>query len=490
MPSEFQHVGWLSLALGLGACATEPVYTYLHCLPGPQTGDEVSYDPAEMGCVALTMAPGDYTALSNQYRFEGGEEDQWPEIIALTAMSCSEPYPSGYTYFPGDIKVDGWAASDVGIRRKGFIGSVVDAHDRPSFKVKVDEYVEGQQLGDTERVTLNNNHQDFTRTRTCLTYSVFEDAGYPAPRCNLANVSMNGFNLGAYSHVEDIKKRFLRREFGNDSGSLYEGTMADFTDAHLAGLPDNLGRFEAKTGETDPTGAHLRELADALQVPDEELEGALDEVIDLDSFLLFWALETVVNHNDGYNANTNNFYVYFDPDRGDRAVFIPWGADQAFYVWPQTKVTSELARRISRVPALHQRYLDELEWVVEEVWDVDLLHERIDAFAAQVATAEEPSDAQEASAADLRAWVDGRRADIEDFIAAGGDIGLAETGACSGSTDAADFTKAAELVSGSASACSAVPGDRAATWWVLLLLGLRRRAAPRGAARGGPGPSR
>jgi spore coat protein H len=462
------------LLVSAAACA-DPAPVYIGCEQSDRSGDDVSFDPLDMVCVDVSMDEVDYASLSEQYRFPGEEEDQWPGIIAHTARSCSEPYPDPYSYFSADVVVDGREAGDVGIRRKGFIGSVVGAGDRPSLKIKTDAFVDGQELGDTERVTLNNNHQDWTRARTCLAYSVFADAGYPAPRCNLASVSVNGEPLGTYAHVENVKKRFLRREFGNDEGSLYEGTMADFTDAHLAGLPDSLGRFEAKTGETDPSGAGLRRVADALQVPDDELEQALSEVIDLDAFLLFWALETVINHNDGYNANTNNFYIYFDPDDGDRGVFVPWGADQAFYDWQQTKVTSELARRISRVPKLRRRYLDEVEWVVDEVWDEDLLQERIDGFADQVATAEAATPDQDAAFDSLRGWVDDRRDTIDTLIADGGEVGEAEMGTCTGSSDPADFLLAAELASVVSSTCSAVPARSAGVLLPLLLLVARRR---------------
>ncbi len=472
------HSKILPFALLLAGCAAEPlVFEGLPCEQPARSGDDLSYSSDQMGCVEITMDPQAFQALSQQYRFDGDEEEQWPAIIAATALSCSEPYPSRYTYFSADIDVDGWQAQNVGVRKKGFIGSTVGAEDRPSLKVKTDEFVNDQQFGDTERATYNNNHQDASRTRTCLTYSVFEDAGYPAPRCNLANVSMNGQPLGAYSHVESIKKRFLRRNFGNDDGSLYEGTMADFTEAHLAGLPENLGRFEAKTGDTDPTGAGLRRITDALQVPDDELEQALDEVIDLDAFLMFWALETLVNHNDGYNANHNNFYVYFDPDSEDRAVFIPWGADQTMYDWDRRKVTSELARRVSRVPELHQRYLETLAFVLEDVWSEERLSERIDRYEAQVLSAETGPSYRKESVEGLRSWVVERRAAMQSFIAEGGEVGAAETGPCTGDTDPNDFLMAAELTSATGAACSTTGGGPTMAFSSVLLLLVRRRRA-------------
>jgi len=54
------------------------------------------------------------------------------------------------------------------------------------------QYVPDQYLGKTANITLNNSTQNPTKIATCLNDRVFELAGYPAPRCNLADVTING----------------------------------------------------------------------------------------------------------------------------------------------------------------------------------------------------------------------------------------------------------------------------------------------------------
>src|SRR6185503_4035831 len=93
--------------------------------------------------------------------------------------------------------------------------------------------------------TLNNNRQDPSRIRQCLAARVFELAGVPTPRCQLARVTVNGKDLGIYSWVEGIKAPFLERAFGSSDGVLLEGTFADFD--------QDRGRFEHKRGG-DPGG--------------------------------------------------------------------------------------------------------------------------------------------------------------------------------------------------------------------------------------------
>lgn len=426
---------------------------------------EVSFELDQVPCVHLELPLADFEALAAQMRFEGGPEDQFAGALDHTLASCTEPFPDPFTWFEADLQVDGLSARRVGLRKKGFVGSVIGAaEERPSLKVSLDEYVEGQVLADdTEQITLNNNLTDLTRVRSCTALSVFADAGYPAPRCNLAGVAVNGVSLGAYAHIEPPKKRFLRRAFGDDSGSLYEATLADFTAEYLT---DGLGRWEAKTSDTVSDASLLLGLSQALEAPDDELEAALDAVIDLDAFFTFWALETLVAHMDGYTANANNSYVYFDPSRGGRAVFVPWGTDDAMSTDGLSFTRGEIARRLSRHPALYARYLDTLAALLDEVWDEERLLARIDALSAQAAELEAFDADNEAATEALRAFVEGRRADIEDFIDDGGLPGEAEPAACDDLGPLDQLVLIGELTGTYSHSCTTGPGR--APWGGLI----------------------
>ena len=54
------------------------------------------------------------------------------------------------------------------------------------------------------------------------------------------------------------------------------------------------------------------------------------ERFDLDAFVRFWAVESLVWHRDGYSGNANNFFIYADPSDGGRFHIFPWGADGTF----------------------------------------------------------------------------------------------------------------------------------------------------------------
>ena len=75
-----------------------------------------------------------------------------------------------------------------------------------------------------------------------LSYDLFDRAGAPGSRCGYARITVNGKNLGVYSHVESVRKQLLTREFGSAKGTLYEGTVVDFYE-------DWEGSFDRKTGK-------------------------------------------------------------------------------------------------------------------------------------------------------------------------------------------------------------------------------------------------
>ena len=402
---------WLSCTV---ACSIDefngPLPTALQCDPSTPVGANrisgVSFDHDLILCIKIDMSASDFENLSRQSRFGGTSDlDIFKSITGWILSGCSQADHSLFTYFEAAIEIAGISIDQVGIRKKGFLGSVIgNGRKKPSFKVKTDKFIKDQYLGQTERLTLNNNNQDPTRLNTCLAYEVFAKANYPAPRCNLANVMLGDKPLGVYSHVEPIKKRFLRRVFGNDTGHLYEGTMADFTEGHLAGAADEeLGHWAAKTKETNTFGLPLLRIVEALQSADSELLNALEPHLNIDKFIKFWALETLIAHTDGYSAGANNFYVYFDPHDRGRAIFIPWGADAVLSREAELDqesqpgsfgayVRGELARRLSRLPETAQLYQEELHRLLDEHWDAPALIAQIDQFAEQVRSAEQSED--------------------------------------------------------------------------------------------------
>ena len=308
------------------------------------------------------------------------------------------PEPSPYNWQEATVSLDGDSFAQVGLRKKGFFGSLDS--DRPSLLLDLDRNVADRTWHTLERLTLNNNKQDDSALRTCLAYEVFRAAGVPAPRCNYAHVTVNGRDLGIYTHVESVRKSFLRLRFGDDNGWLYEGTLSDFREPYD-------GTFEQKTNESTPYRAPIERLMAAAEAPDDQLIAALEAQMDLDGFYRFWAAEVLTAHWDGYTGDTNNFFVYA-AEGDERLRFIPWGPDGTFrrpYLLFEDALaprsvfaTGIIARRLYLHPEAQARYRTELRALLDSAWDEAALNAKIGADAARIAPY--LTDAQAASQAD------------------------------------------------------------------------------------------
>ena len=274
--------------------------------PTPEGPEEVDLSDAYFSMdrvleVSIEIAAEDWDTLRHQTRTF---EDLMAEI---EEYNLSRPFADIYTWFSATVTIDGETHTEVGVRKKGFLGSQSDT--KPSLKLRYDKYVDGQSLGGVmERMTLNNSVQDPSMVNTCLAYQVFAAAGPPSPRCNFATVAVNGKNLGLYVHVEELKKPFLARHFDSAEGNLYEGTVSDF-------IPSHRGTFEKKTNEDEGDWSDVNAVMAALQNPSDAGLVALSEIVDLDRFLSFWATEVLVGHWDGYTGDRNNYHFYRETGR-------------------------------------------------------------------------------------------------------------------------------------------------------------------------------
>ncbi len=382
--------------------------------PGPPVvhPDPAVFDPDHLIEVEVEIDPADWDALRVQNRGDG----------LFTGPDCmSAPFPSPYDWFPARVTVDGETYDEVGIRKKGFYGSV--SGSRPSVKIRFDKYVDDQLHRGLTRLTLNNGRQDPTRLRTCLAYGVFARHGLPTPRCNFARLTVNGSVLGVYAHVEALKRPFLDDRFGDPDGWLYEGTISDFR-------PTWKGTMEQKTHQDTPHTAGIDRVIAALDAPDDAVIAALEEAVDLDAFLTFWATEVMVGHWDGYSGNTNNFWFY-EPVADGRLRFIPWGPDGAFQpprlffegaLAPHSvSAVGALTRRLYLHPEGRARYIARLEELVAG-WDPAALNTEIDRMVALVGPSLLPGTQRNhaEAVAELRRFVDAKGDAIRAELAAGG----------------------------------------------------------------------
>ena len=307
-------------------------------------------------------------------------------MSALNESRQFGPIAHPYTYVEASVSIDGVIFPKVGIRKKGFIGS--QSHSRPSLKIKLNHVDKGAEIEGLTNLTLNNNKQDTSQMSQFMGYALFNAMGSPAPRCAYAQVTVNGESLGIYSHVETVRKPLLKRAFGNDDGALYEGTVVDFNKAWE-------NSFEHKRGDDTLGREKIIALIDVL-ANNQVTEQTIGELVDLESFYRFWAIESLLGFWDGYSGNTNNFFIYLNPET-DKFHFLPWGADSLFIKFGMferqrnsrtpisVKTQGLIAYRLYQLEVGRERYAKTMMESLKSHWnEVELLAE-LDRVAEMIA---------------------------------------------------------------------------------------------------------
>jgi len=127
-------------------------------------------------------------------------------------------------------------------------------------------------------------------------------------------------------------------------------------------------------------------------VNDEELE-KLDQLVDVESFVKFWAMESLIGFWDGYCSNQNNYYLYRDP-ANEKFHFIPWGTDSAFTETsplPPYRIRPRsvhgkaiLPNKIYQNEKVRADYQSTLMSFLDEHWDEEKLVAEVDRLEAML----------------------------------------------------------------------------------------------------------
>lgn len=223
-------------------------------------------------------------------------------------------------YGRAKLTINGDVFPSAGIKLKGAAGSYRHFDEKPAFTINLDKFRKKQSYDGVDKFHLNNAAQDETFLHEWLGSEMFKAIGYPYPRVGHAWVALNDGEKRLYVVRENYNTKLLKRFFANSKGNLYDGGFLQDIDADL----------EKDAGEGDDERLDLAKLREALSSDDflQRLTNVPD-LIDMDRFMVFMAMERLLCHWDGYSCNTNNYRLYFDPESG-KAVFLPHGMDQLF----------------------------------------------------------------------------------------------------------------------------------------------------------------
>ncbi len=256
--------------------------------------------------------------------------------------------------------------TNVALHLKGSAGSFrpIDSDEPPALTLNFDKFAKGQRFHGLQKIHLNNSVQDPSYVSEIICRELFARAGVPSPRASHIVADLNGRGPKLYVLVEGWNKQFLKRHFKNAKGNLYDGGFAK----------DVTYPLEVQSGDHRDDRKRLEELARAA-TSTTTTPFPMDEVLDVDQFLSFLAMEILTVHWDGYGMNRNNYRVFHDLD-SNKMVFLPHGLDQMFGQWrsrPESPITPMMkgvvARAVISDPSLRKRYLERMGQLLTNVFD-------------------------------------------------------------------------------------------------------------------------
>ncbi len=253
--------------------------------------------------------------------------DTLKQYYAVSELTDSSIYLMATT-----VEFDGVVYDSVGCKFKGN-SSYNSQTQKKSWKLDFEEFKEDNEVDNIKQLNLNNGFKDPSMMREKLCLDFMEYYGIPGPRCDYANVYVNGSLWGFYMLVEEVDKTFCKTRFGDKKGNLFKG------DPHgdlrwKGGLASQYyNDYELKTNEDLNDWSDLVWLIDNINnSPTNEYNDSLNACFNTSSYIKSWATTILFSNLDSYAGSGHNYYVYHNTD-SNRFEFINWDVNEAFGVF-------------------------------------------------------------------------------------------------------------------------------------------------------------
>lgn len=299
-----------------------------------------------------------------------------------------------------ELEFEGVRYPGVGIRYKGNTSYFLSGAKK-SLNLEIDFTDPDQHLEGYRTLNLNNAFSDSTLMREPLYFNALRQ--YAAgPRAGFAQLTINDEDWGVYVLAQQTDGELIREFFGSNRGDRWKapsggggggggggpgGGGGGFASGQraLMYLGDDAARYQAlyelkKAGSTN-AWAHLIHAADLLNnAPAEGFRDRVEEVLAVDRWLWFLAVENVYTDDDSYWNKGADYGIYHEPESG-RLHPLQHDGNESFgtsraQLNPLQGVGNPnrpVLSRLLAVPELRQRYLAHLRTVLDESFRVEAI---------------------------------------------------------------------------------------------------------------------
>ena len=304
-------------------------------------------------------------------------------------------------YLKADLEFNGEICEMVGVKLTGNT-SMSYPSQKKSMKVKFDAFTEDQDFYGVNKLNLKNAFKDPSFLREKLLCDHINEF-IPGPRTSFVKVYLNGIYWGLYNNVEQVNMKFIDKNFGNnEGGNLFKGDP----EGDLVWYGDNenayFDRYYLKTNEEEPDWSDLVYLIDKINnTPLEVFPTELERIFHIRNFLFFSAINNFFVNLDSYIDKGHNYYIYHREDTG-KFVHIPWDFNFALgtykpFLYPQSQLPylpvfwesampleRPLVNRMFQVEEYRQIYLSDYQYLMDNVFQEELLFSRIDSLVNMI----------------------------------------------------------------------------------------------------------
>lgn len=306
---------------------------------------------------------------------------------------------------PATLTVDGKTYGDVGVHFRGNTSYQVGQGRKKSLGLSMDLVHDGQRLLGVRTLNLMNSASDPTFMRIAL-YQEIARQYIAAPDANWVRVVINGEDWGVYVNEEQFNSDFTKKWFNSGKGARWKLPVSMGGGSGLYYLGDDPARYkglyEIKTKDDPKSWADLVQLCKILsKTAPDQLEAAIEPLLDIDGALKFLALDTAMINNDGYWVRASDFDLYEEPN--GRFHLIPgdvnetfaeaeggrggWGAGVKLDPFAGAQDPYKALYRLLSVPGLRQRYLGYLRDIAGKWLDWSKMGPKIEQYQALIADA-------------------------------------------------------------------------------------------------------
>jgi spore coat protein CotH len=259
-------------------------------------------------------------------------------LVSRAAWDRMWEDPFAKTEVEAGAVILGTPVEQIGLSMKG--NASLDASgDKKPWKIDVNAFVERQEYQNLPMVLLHNNFADPSMLREALAYEMLRFAGANAAFTRFVEVWIDITDdvaparyWGVYTMVERPDRRFITNRFGRGSndGNLYKAdAWFEQGAADLAYYGEDIGAYPMPRGRiayrkmSNVEEADYSDIIDLTRVIDgteyatpDGFAAALEEVLDVDSYLRYLAATFLHLNLDTYPYTGNNYYLYADPTAG------------------------------------------------------------------------------------------------------------------------------------------------------------------------------